>query len=196
MTDPATGLIRLLQVFDLLEIHYMVGGSGASSVHGLWRVTGDIDIVARIRPEDIEPLVGELQRDFYADASQMRAAIDHGRSFNLIHLPSYYKFDIFPLTSDRYQQIQFGRRRFEQAKVFGTEPIEFAVATAEDVILSKLRWYRLGGERSEQQWNDVLGVIAVQGDGLDIAYLREWALYLNVNDLLDKVFSEHHEPLG
>jgi len=181
--DPTTGLIRLLQTLDRLEIQYMVEGSGASSVHGLWRATGDIDLVARIRRENIEPLVDELRRDFYIDA---------GRSFSVIHLPSSYKFDIFPLTSDPYQQVQFGRRRFEQFKAFGTEPVEFAVATEEDVILSKLRWYRLCGERSDQQWNDVLGVIAVQGERLDLAYLREWALYLNVNDLLDQALLERH----
>ena len=196
MIDPTTGLIRLLQVLDLLEIHYLVGGSVASSLHGVWRATGDIDIVALVRSEHIEPLVEELHREFYADAGQIRTAIDAGRPFNLIHLPTSYKFDIFPLTADRYQQVQFGRRRFEQAKVFGTEAIEFAVTTAEDVILSKLRWYRLGGERSDQQWNDVLGVIAVQGDRLDLGYLREWAQYLNVNDLLDRVLAERHQPLG
>ena len=195
MIDPAAGLIRLLQALDLLGIHYMVGGSGASSVYGIWRTTGDIDIVARIGPDDIEPLAGELQRDFYVDAGQIRMAIDAGRSFNVIHLPSSYKFDIFPLTSDRYQQVQFGRRRLEQANVFGTESIEFAVAAAEDVILSKLRWYRMGGETSAQQWNDVLGVISVQRDRLDLGYLREWARYLNVDDLLEQALSERHEPL-
>jgi hypothetical protein len=127
--------------------------------------------------------------------AQIRAAIDQGRAFNIIHLPTGYKFDIFPLTSDPYQQAQFGRRRSEQFKVFGTEPVEFAVATAEDVILGTLRWYRLGGERSDQQWNDVLGVIAVQGERLDLAYLREWARYLNVNDLLDQALLERHSPL-
>src|SRR5258706_7748405 len=129
--DPATGLMRLLQALDLLEIHYIVGGSVASSFHGVWRATGDIDLVARIRPEDIEPLVEELRKDFYIDSGQIRTSINTGRSFNLIHLATSYKFDIFPLTSDPYQQVQFARRRFEQAKVFDTEPIEFAVATAE-----------------------------------------------------------------
>jgi hypothetical protein len=195
VTDPAIGLVRLLEVFDRLEIRYMAGGSAASSVHGVWRTTGDIDIVAQIRPEDIEPLVDELQQDFYIDAGQIRAAIDRGRSFNVIHLPSSFKFDIFPLTSDRYQQVQFGRRRFEKAKVFDTETIELAVAAAEDVILSKLRWYRLGGETSDQQWNDVLGVISVQGERLDLAYLHEWARYLKVDDLLEQALSERHEPM-
>src|SRR2546425_10221198 len=99
MIDPTSGLLRVLQVLDLLEIHYMVGGSGASSVHGVWRSTGDIDIVARIRPEDIEPLAEELQRDFYVETGQIRSALERSRSFNLIHIPSSYKFDIFPLTS-------------------------------------------------------------------------------------------------
>ena len=73
--------------------------------------------------------------------------------------------------------------------------MEFAVATAEDVVLSKLRWYRLGGETSEQQWNDVLGVISVQRDRLDLAYLRDWAQYLKVDDLLEQVLAERHEPI-
>src|SRR5438128_8340166 len=107
----------------------MMGGSSASSVHGLWRATGDIDIVARIRLDDIEALVEELQKDFYVDALQIRTAIDAGRSFNVVYLPLSYKFDIFPLTSDAFQQAQFGRRRFVEAAV-GQEPIEFAVATA------------------------------------------------------------------
>jgi hypothetical protein len=97
-------------------------------------------------------------------------AIDTGRSFNLIHLPISYKFDILPLTSDPYQEVQFGGGGSNKPRYLGAEPIEFDVATAKDVILSKLSWYRLGGETSEQQWNDVLGVIPSKGDRLDLAY--------------------------
>ncbi|MBI3680270.1 MAG: hypothetical protein HY235_07710 [Acidobacteria bacterium] len=131
----------------------------------------------------------------YIDADQIRSAIERERSFTIIHFKSSYKFDIFPLTSDRYQQVQFGRRRFETSNLFGGQPIEFAVASPEDVILSKLRWYRLGSKTSEQQWNDVLGVIAVQREKLDYAYLREWAEYLKVADLLDEALAERHEPM-
>jgi hypothetical protein len=102
--------------------------------------------------------------------------------------------DIFPLTADRYQQVQFGRRRRETSSVFTSEPLELAVASPEDVILSKLRWFHMGGEVSEQQWHDVLGVIAVQGDGLDLGYLREWAEYLGVPNLLEKALVEEREP--
>ena len=98
------------------------------------------------------------------------------------------------LEADRYQQIQFGRRRYETSSLFTKEPLDLAVATPEDVILSKLRWFHLGGEVSEQQWHDVLGVIAVQGDGLDFAYLREWARYLSVLDLLERALAEGRAP--
>src|SRR5579864_2180951 len=188
--SPGEGLLRLLEVFDRLEIPYMIGGSGASSVHGLARTTGDIDIVARVSFEDALPLATELQQDFYIDEEQVRAAIQHGRSFNVIHLRSSFKFDIFPLTADRYQQEQFGRRRYERSSVFTGEPLELAVSSPDDVILSKLRWYRQGGEVSQQQWNDVLGVIAVQGDRLDLPYLREWAEYLDVSSLLKRALAE------
>jgi hypothetical protein len=66
--DPTAGLIRVLQTLDLLKIPYMMGVSGAGSVHGVWPTAGNIDFVARIRPEDIELLVDKLQRDFYIDA--------------------------------------------------------------------------------------------------------------------------------
>lgn len=187
---PGEGLLRLLEAFDRLEIPYMIGGSGASSVHGLVRTTADLDIVARIGADDVQPLVQELQPEFYIDGPQVRSALEHSRSFNVIHYQSSYKFDIFPLTADRYQQIQFGRRRFESSSIFTDAPLELAVSSPEDVILSKLRWYHQGGEVSEQQWNDVLGVIAVQKDRLDLPYLREWAEYLGVTKLLEQALGE------
>jgi hypothetical protein len=189
---PGAGLQRLLEVFDRLEVAYMIGGSGASSMHGLVRTTGDLDIVARIAVEDVQSLVTELREDFYIDEQHVHAALEHARSFNVIHLGSSYKFDIFPLTADRYQQMQFGRRRYEKSSIFTGEPLELAVSSPEDVILSKLRWFHQGGEVSEQQWNDVLGVIAVQGQNLDLRYLREWAEYLRISKLLEQALEEGH----
>jgi hypothetical protein len=168
----------------------MVGGSTASSVHGLVRMTRDIDIVINLLPDAIEPLVSELKAEYYVDGEQIRSALEQHRSFNLIHYRSSYKFDIFPLTGDRFQQKQFERRRYEKSTMFTVEPLEFSVASPEDVILSKLRWFRNGGEVSTQQWNDVIGVIAVQREKLDAKYLGEWALYLGVEDLLAKALGE------
>jgi hypothetical protein len=188
--SPGEGLLRLLAVFDRLEIPYMIGGSGASSVHGITRTTGDIDIVAKIREQDVPPLAAELRPDFYVDEEQIRSAMEHSRSFNLIDYRTSFRFDIFPLNDDRYQQAQFGRRRYETSSLFTGDPTELAVSTPEDVILSKLRWFRQGGEVSTQQWNDVLGVIAVQRDKLDAKYLGEWARYLGVSELLERAIAE------
>jgi hypothetical protein len=188
--SPGNGLLRLLEVLDRLEIPYMIGGSGASSVHGVTRTTADVDLVVKIGADDVPSLVTELRQEFYIEGDQVRAAIGHARSFNLIHYQSSYKFDIFPLTDDRYQQTQFGRRRFETSSIFTGEPVDLAVSSPEDVILSKLRWFHLGGEVSEQQWNDVLGVIAVQKGKLDLHYLREWADHLGITTLLERALDE------
>lgn len=116
-----------------------------------------------------------------------------GRSFNIIYLESVHKFDLFPLTPDAFEQRQFARRLYVEAPLSGGQ-IEIAAATPEDVILSKLRWYRLGGGVSQAQWEDARGIVAVQGARLDRDYLREWAEYLQVDDLLARLLEER--PTG
>jgi hypothetical protein len=66
---------------------------------------------------------------------------------------------------------------------------EYPVASAEDILLAKLQWYRMGGQVSERQWTDIAGILAVAPD-LDAAYLRDWAARLGVADLLDKAAAE------
>jgi hypothetical protein len=117
----------------------------------------------------------------------MKESLRHGRAFNLIHYATSFKFDIFPLQRDEYSQTQFRRRHFDELKLVGEEPIECAVASAEDVVLGKLRWYRAGAETSEQQWNDVRGIVRVQGAALDREYLQTWASKLGVADLLERL---------
>jgi hypothetical protein len=190
MKTPADGFKRILEVLDKLEMPYLVGGSVASSVHGIPRTTMDADLVVDLNVGRLEGFAEELRADFYADLGMMKDALQHGRSFNLIHYESSYKYDIFPLLSDDYSLTQFRRRRFENTTSFGDEPIECAIATAEDTMLSKLRWYRAGGEISEQQWNDVRGILQVSGPQLDFEYLRTWAPRLGVEDLLERLLGE------
>lgn len=159
-------------------------------MHGISRPTLDLDIVADLRPEQADEFSALLQPDFYVDVAMIRDALSRGRSFNVIHYQSSFKVDVFPLRKDDYSQFSFGRRRFERCLSFGPEPIECAVATAEDTILRKLEWYRAGGETSERQWNDLRGVLKVSGPRLDLVYLRQWAPYLKVNDLLERLLAE------
>jgi hypothetical protein len=189
MKSPAEGFKRILEVLDRMEIPYQVVGSIASSWHGIPRSTVDADLVVDLRVEQVDELASELSRDFYADPGMMKEALRRGRSFNLVHFESSYKYDIFPLKRDEYSQTQFGRRRFEEVSSLG-EPVECAIASAEDTILSKLQWFRAGGNSSEKQWNDIRGILQIQQDKLDLAYLRHWAPRLGVADLLEEVLNE------
>jgi len=157
----------------------MIGGSLASGVHGVLRGTMDVDLVADIRETQVADFAARLSGEFYADADMMREALCAGRAFNVIHLGSSYKFDIFPPSRDPYQQMQFRRRAVREIALGGVR-LAVPVASAEDALLVNLVWYRAGGEVSERQWNDVRGIVAALGAILDRAYLEQWAAYLKV----------------
>jgi len=190
MASPAEAFTQFLAVLDRMEIPYLVGGSVASSIHGISRPTMDADVVADLQEDQIEELTGALGSAFYADPATMRQALRMGRAFNLIHFATTFKIDVFPLRKDSYSQVSFARRHFEASRSFGPVPIECAVATAEDTILRKLEWYRSGGGTSERQWNDVRGVLRINRDRLDYDYLQKWAMELRIDDLLAQLLAE------
>jgi hypothetical protein len=190
MSSPDAAFRRLVETLDRMKILFYVCGSVASSAHGLIRATLDVDLVAPVQLRHIEGLVKELGKEFYVDPDMIRQALDAGRSFNLIHYASAYKFDIFPLREDPYEQSQFERRASARISLEGVEHIDVPVASAEDTVLSKLVWFRSGGEVSDKQWNDIRGIVEIQRDRLDRSYLRRWATHLNVEDLLDRVLSQ------
>jgi len=186
MVDPKQGLERMVACFEALAIPYFVGGSMASSLHGLWRHTNDVDFVADISLQQIEPLAQALQADFYADAEMMRSAISHGRPFNVIHLPTSFKFDIFPASPGAFQQSEMRRRVHLSGTAVGIDGV-IPTATVEDIILAKLAWFRQGN--SEQQWKDLQGIVKTKGKTLDRDYLRQWARHLQVEELLDALLA-------
>lgn len=190
MKTPREAFSRILEILDLLEIPYLVGGSVASSVYGISRPTMDTDLVVDLAAGKVDDFASLLEPDFYADAEGIKEALAAGRPFNAIHYDSTYKFDFFPLRQDEYSQTEFGRRRFVETHSFGGEALECAMATAEDTILRKLLWYRAGGEVSERQWNDMRGVLRVSKEILDAEYLRKWAAYLSLADLLERLLGE------
>lgn len=190
MREIAAALERVLQSLERLEIRYMIGGSLASSIHGVERSTRDIDIVAAVRPQHTAALSADLSKDFYIDADDAAEALRRDRSFNLIHFATSHKFDVFPVPGDPYYQTQLERCQPENITFAEGIVVRCPVASAEDTILNKLRWYRLGGEQSGQQWNDMRGIVAVQGNRLDRDYLRKWAQHLKVEDFLDRLLGE------
>ena len=189
MKTPEEAFKRVLEVLDLFEIPYMVGGSLASSLYGIPRASMDVDLVANLQADQVDRFAAALNDDFYADAEMMKQALEYGRPFNIIHYGSSFKFDIFPLRKDEYSQAQFQRRRVAETRAFGDEPIECAFASAEDTILNKLRWYRADGEVSERQWNDLRGILETSGGQLDLDYLNTWEPRLGVADLLERLLT-------
>lgn len=172
------------QALERIGIPYAVGGSLASSLYGVMRSTLDVDIVADMKLEHVPALVAALSQEFYADDEMMRDAIEHRSSFNLIHYETAFKVDIFIRKWRAFDQMLLARRR---TAVITTDPEESVyVVSPEDIILSKLEWYRLGGEVSDRQWRDILGVIKTCAEDLDLAYLRRWAEEIKVADLLDR----------
>jgi len=173
---------------EALGVPYAIGGSFASALHGVMRATMDADLVADLRQEDLAPFVQALGGLFYANAEMMREAIGQHRSFNLIHLDSMFKVDVFVARPRDFDRAQLARR---QLHLLSEDPERRAyVASAEDTVLAKLEWYRMGGEVSDRQWRDALGVLKVQGLRLDSVYMRHMAAGLGVKDLLERALEE------
>ena len=195
--SEALGVTRqVTAVFEALGVAYVIGGSLASMVHGMMRTTMDADIIADLLPGHAAALVAALGEAFYVpDEALLRQAIERRGSFNLIHLATMFKVDIFVPQARPFDRQQLARRIGERVASGSDERLW--VLSAEDVILAKLEWFRLGGETSERQWRDVLGVVRAQGAALDVAYLRQWGGALRVDDLVARALAaaEGQDPL-
>ncbi len=189
MHGETTRLTLLVaQTLEQLGIPYAIGGSLASSLHGVMRATLDVDIVADMKLEHVQPLVAALAPEFYADDEMMRDAIEHRSSFNLIHYKTAFKVNIFIRKLRPFDRMQLQRRA---RSVIVSDPEQSVYVTSpEDTILAKLEWYRLGGEASDRQWRDILGVMKTRAGALDLAYLHQWAGELQVADLFDQALAE------
>lgn len=186
--EPLEVTIKVTGVFEKLGVPYLIGGSLASTLYGMVRTTQDSDIVAEMRLEHLQPFVTALQDEFYMDGEMIADAIQSYVSFNIIHRKTMFKVDIFVPRPRPFLHSQLARAQRQRFML--DKEVSARFASPEDTILAKLEWYRLGGEVSERQWRDILGVMKVRAGALDLAYLQRWAHELQVTDLLDRALQE------
>ena len=181
--EPIEVTLKVTGLLEKLGVSYLIGGSLASTLYGLVRTTQDSDVIAEMRLEHILPFVLELEAEFYIDQEMIAESIQRNSSFNIIHRDTMFKVDVFIPRPRPFLKSQLARAR-RQTFTLGKE-VSAKFASPEDTILSKLEWYRLGGEASDRQWRDILGVLKTKTGDLDLDYLRQWAKELKVSDLLE-----------
>ena len=170
-----------------LGIRHYVGGSVASSFHGASRSTMDVDIVADMTDASVSEFLKCFDKDFYVSEAAIRDAIRRKSCFNLIHLPTSFKVDVFVSRQRPFDVAAMNRATIEH--LGDSHSLEIHVSTAEDAIISKLEWYRKTNETSDRQWNDVTRLLKLLGDAADVEYLKESAQSVGVQDLLERLFS-------
>lgn len=179
----------VVDTLNRLLIPYAIGGSVASSLHGVNRQTRDADLTVEPFPGREDAFVAAFDpAEFYLSPDSVRDALRNHSTFNILHPATGYKIDVFVRKDDPFERTALARRMsFPVAGMTGGAVL---LHTPEDTVLFKLRWYRLGGGTSDRQWGDVLGVMRTQAGRLDAAYLDDWAAHLGVKDLLDRVRRE------
>lgn len=188
MEEPIEVSLAIARILEELGIEYLVGGSFASSLHGQPRSTQDIDIVADVRREHVAPLVSALRGGFYFDEPAILDAVERRSTFNVIHLGTLFKVDVFVAGDDVPTVREMERRQTYTLDV--DPPEDIVVASPEDIVVQKLYWHRLGDHVSERQWDDALNVLKIRGSDLDLSYMQELAGTMKVEDLLDRALRQ------
>jgi hypothetical protein len=191
IADPILLAQKIASILLPLNISYVVEGSVASSLLGENRSTQDLDLVIDLESRTAQRLIDAMSGEFYISESAVTEAIAKSRtapresSFNVIYLPSMEKADICVMGSnDPFSASVMSRRQLHP--VSGLQEEGIYIYSPEDIVLQKLSWYKLIPGDSQKQQRDVLGVLKVQGERLDLAYLNQWVLTLQLTDLLPK----------
>lgn len=165
---------RIIDILDAANVPYMLTGSFASSLHGMPRATQDIDLVIAPTADSLEALLNHFPEDrYYVSRATAFDAYRRHSLFNVIDFATGWKIDFIVRKPRDFSSVEFERRA--PAHVLGTTVF---VASPEDVLLSKLEWAKLA--QSERQIEDAAGIMRIQGQDLDTAYIEHWAQTLGL----------------
>lgn len=188
ITDISALLLLVARILDAQKLPYVVGGSLASSQYGELRATNDIDLMIDLPADRVGEFVAALKPHFDIREDTVQSAVEAGRSFGALHLEWHVKVDFFPLGTSTLDRCSMDRRQVVQLGDAPSQEIYFA--SAEDIVLRKLEWYRKSRDVLERQLRDIAGVLKNQGNRLDLPYLRSMAAELGLASLLEGCLSE------
>jgi hypothetical protein len=180
-------LVDCLRRLNGIAITYYLTGSMASNYWGIPRTTHDLDFVIQLPPSSVDKIVSAFSPEYFLDEYAVRAAYQPPHQFNALDTRSALKVDFWLPRPEPFDQEMLQRRA--RVTLFG-EPAW--ITTAEDSILHKLVWNRI--TPSDRQLGDAAGVVAVQQEKLDRAYLHNWAARLGVSAELDALVTGRIRP--
>ena len=183
ITDQEKILITIAKILDDLKIEYFITGGFAVSVWGRPRATFDIDVIIKLVKPNVTTLARALRgicKAGYVDENMMADAISNNGEFNFIDPNSGLKVDFWVM---RKEGLDVERLKNKKTKIISGQKVYFS--SPEDLILSKLEWYKEC--RSSRHLEDVESIFKISGDKLDKKYLNKWVDKLGLSDFLDKV---------
>jgi hypothetical protein len=176
--DLLAAMLPAVRAFDRLGVSSYLAGSIASSLHGMQQLAQDIDLVVDLPASSVAPLLALLKPSYALDEDAMREASLSRTPCSLIHLDTLLKVDVIP---PRPSPFETAIRPLVAAYALDERYPPLRVASVNEMILFKLRRYqrdarsRSDGMRDDSEWNDILGMLKVQGPALDLALLERWA---------------------
>lgn len=181
--NPSKLLTQVTAVLDKLGIPYFITGGFAVSVWGRPRATFDIDIVVKlIEPEvpKLAKMLRSVSKFGYIDEDTAKEAIRTNGEFNFIDPETGVKADFWVAKDDEIMEEEY--RRIKKKKINGQE---VCFISPEDLILSKLRWYKISP--SSRHLEDVESILKISGDIIDKNYLLEQSRKQETWDELNKL---------
>lgn len=179
MTNDEAAL-AVIDALESLGVPYMVVGSLASNLYGIPRMTQDADFVLEIDLPTLRTVADRLGAAFRLDP-QMGVEMVTGTSRYVLQVvETPFTIEFFLLSDDPHDRQRFARR--QMVTVLGRKA---AVPTAEDVIVTKLRWWR--EVRRPKDLQDARGILAVQGDRIDWDYVQSWCDRHGTREILDEL---------
>jgi hypothetical protein len=171
----------LIDRLEAESVPYMLVGALSSNLYGVPRATDDADLVVAFDAFNIVAFCESLGDAFELDRQMMiegfTGSVRHVLHFN----PTSFDIELFCLGDDPHHRERFARRRRQHVPECDREAW---VATAEDVVIQKLRWAR------RKDLDDIVNLLAVSGQWLDWSYVMRWSAAHGTAELLTQLRRE------